>query len=193
MQFTSIPSWFSIGQSVAELHIVWWTLHATQVNDFTAFNLVAHALLLIATTSSSTTSAMLVINCRAGVPKLTWRQKAMLQLSVFFQGDCAWVRTRQPEINVSKRRFRGERVIAVVGSRAIMFDKMGPSNPAEHFSKRLPKCAVLRGGWVGISTDLSLGGLLFLLPSYQVNGNKLLPIYSGISSWVWWGADRQRC
>lgn len=71
MQFTSIPSWFSIGQSVAELHIVWWTLHATQVNDFTAFNLVAHALLLIATTSSSTTSAMLVINCRAGVPKLT--------------------------------------------------------------------------------------------------------------------------
>lgn len=71
-----------------------------------------------------------------------WRRKATLQLSVFFQGDCALVRTRQPEINVSKRRFRGEGVIAVVGSRAIMFDKMGPSNPAEHFSQRLPKCAV---------------------------------------------------
>lgn len=69
MQFTSIPTWFSIGQSVAESHIVWWKLHATRVNDYPAFNLVAHALLLIATTSSSTTSAMLVINC---VPKLTY-------------------------------------------------------------------------------------------------------------------------
>lgn len=123
----------------------------------------------------------------------SWRRKATLQLSVFFQGDCVWVRTRQPEINVSKRRFRGEGVIAVDGSRAIMFDKMGPSNPAEHFSQRLPKCTVWgEAGW-GKSTDLSLGGLLFLLPSYQVNGNKLLPIYSGISSWLWCGADRQRC
>lgn len=36
----------------------------------------------------------------------------------------------------------------------------------------------------GEKTDLSLGGLLFLLPSYQVTVHKLLPIYSGISSWI---------
>lgn len=37
---------------------------------------------------------------------------------------------------------------------------------------------------MGKNPDLSLGGLLFLLPSYQVTINKLLSIYSGISSWV---------
>lgn len=37
---------------------------------------------------------------------------------------------------------------------------------------------------MGKNPDLSLGGLLFLLPSCQVTINKLLSIYSGISSWV---------
>lgn len=74
-------------------------------------------------------------------------------------------------------------MIAVVGSRAVMFNKMGPSNPQCTFPK---DCQSTRseGRLGGEKTDLSLGGLLFLLPSYQVTVHKLLPIYSGISSWI---------
>lgn len=142
------------------------------------------ALLLIATTSSSstTTSAMLVINC---VPKMTYGGEKPSSSSAF--SFMQRVREWEPDnrkSNWAKGGLEERGVIAVVGSRAIMFNKMGPSNPVEHFSQRLPKYAVWgEAGWEK-KTDLSLGGLLFLLPSYQVTVNKLLSIYSGISSWV---------
>ncbi len=147
MQFTSIPTWFSIGQSVAESHIVWWKLHATRSQWLPSIQPSR-------TCFAIDCDNIIINNISHAGNKLCakvdlWRWKAKLQLSIFFQEERARVRTRQPEIKLSKRRFRGgEGVIAVVGSRAIMFDKMGPSNPAEHFSQRLPKYAVWgEAGW----------------------------------------------
>lgn len=123
------------------------------VGDFSAMKQrAAHALLLIATTSSSTTSPALAINSRAGSLKFTYggenmSWKAKLRLSTFFQGDRVWAQTRRPEIKVSERQFRRGGVIAVLGSRAITLYKMGPSNPAEHSSQRLPMDADCRKAW----------------------------------------------
>ncbi len=163
IQFTSIPTWFSIGQSVAN----WWKLHATHVNDFPAFNLVAHALLLIATTSSSTTTAMLVINC---VPKMTYGGEKPSSSSAFSFRQS--VREWEPDNWKSNWAKGREGVIAVLGSRAIMFDKMGPSNPAEHFSQRSPKYAVWgHAGWE--KTQIYRWEDCFSCCLHQVTVNKL--------------------
>ncbi len=156
IQFTSIPTWFSIGRLVAD----WWKLHATHVNDFPAFNPVAHALLLIATTSSSTTTtAMLVINCSKDD---LWRWKAKLQLSVFFQAERARVRTRQPEIKLSKRKGGGD-CSAWIKSHYVR--QNGTFKPCGALFPKIAKVCSLRACWVGKNPDLSLRGLLFLLPS----------------------------
>lgn len=176
MQFTSIPAWFSIGQFIAESCIVWWKLHVTRVDDFPAFNWVAHALLLIATASSSTTTSAILL------AKLTYGGEKPSSSSAF---SFLWVRTRQPEIKVSKRRFRGEGGDCSGWIKSHYVRQNGTFKPHRALFPKIAKVCSLRGGWVGKKNpDLSLGGLLFLLPSHQVTVNKLLSIYSGISSWV---------
>lgn len=172
MQFTSIPTWISIDRSVAESHIVWWTSHVTRVSDFPSFATDCNNINI---------NNYISIAGSAKVDLLRWKSNSNSAFS--FKASAGEWKPDNRKSKWAKGSLEERKVIAEVGSRAIMFDKMGPSNPAEHFSQRLPKYTVwAEAGWE--NTDLSQGELLFLLPSYQVTISKWLPIYSGISSWV---------
>lgn len=189
MQFTSIPSWFSIGQSAAESHIVWWTFACDLSQWFhgicTCFAIDCNNIIV-----NSISHAGNKPHGRCAEVDLR-RRKATLQLSVFFQGDCAWVRTRQPEINVSKKGGLEESGwLQWLDQEPLCSTKWDLQTLQSTFPK---DCQSAR-------SKGRLGGKKAQIYRWEGFFFCCLPVKStvtnycrSISSWVWCGADRQRC